>query len=367
MQQTDKQRVIGGGNLDSCNWIAFQLDELFDIKATKSSIDKKNLVKGEGKIPYITRTDKNNGIDMFICEQPKYETDEGNVITIGLDTQTVFYQSVPFYTGQNIQVLRHPALNRYIASFILIPIKNLMEKFNWGGNGATLSRLKRSKILLPANDDNTPNWVFMENFMRDVEQDVLSATLTYFKGLQSIKKCELGGVIWKPLRLSKLFDYKKGNQNNMADLVPGMTPLVSAKKFDNGYKGFVTPNKKGTFEGNIITLNLDGDGGAGLAFYQPFEMALDSHVGALKPRLPFNRYHLLFISMCISKQQDMYGHGHSINESRLKGYRIILPFDENDNLFLDYKESIMRNIESRQIYSYLAHHSTISIRKEAVV
>lgn len=297
---------------------------------------------------------------MLVCEQPDYEMDEGNVITIGLDTQTAFYQSIPFYTGQNIQILRHPALNRYVASFILIPIKNLMDKFNWGGNGATLTRLKRSKILLPANDDNTPNWEFMEQFMRDVESDILASTLRYFKQMQSVNKCKIGGVTWKPLRLSKLFYYKKGNQNNMADLTPGILPLVSAKKFDNGYKGFVSPNKKGTYEGNIITLNLDGDGGAGLAFYQPFEMALDSHVGALKPKLLFNRYHLLFISMCISKQQDMYGHGHSINESRLKGYRIMLPFNNDGNLAIDYMESQMRQIESRQIYSYLTYQKKLS-------
>lgn len=142
----------------------------------------------------------------------------------------------------------------------------------------------------------------------------------------------------------------------MADLTPGNLPLVSAKKFDNGYKGFVSPNKKETYEGNIITLNLDGDGGAGLAFYQPFEMALDSHVGALKPKLPFNRYHLLFISMCINKQQDMYGHGHSINESRLKGYHIMLPFNSDGSLNVDYMENKMRNIESRKILSYLKHY-----------
>lgn len=290
---------------------------------------------------------------MLVCEQPDYEMDEGNVITIGLDTQTAFYQSIPFYTGQNIQVLRHPSLNRYIASFILIPIKNLMDKFNWGGNGATLTRLKRSKILLPANDDKTPNWQFMEQFMRDVENDILTSTLHYFKQLQSVNKCEMGGVIWKPLRLSKLFDYKKGNQNNMAELTPGNIPLVSAKKFDNGYKGFVSPNTKRIYEGNTISLNLDGDGGAGLAFYQPFEMALDSHVGALKPKLPFNRYHLLFISMCISKQQDMYGHGHSINGSRLKGYRIMVPYNASGNLDFDYMESTMQHIERQQILSYL--------------
>ncbi len=44
-----------------------------------------------------------------------------------------------------------------------------MQKFNWGGNGATLGRLKRSKILLPVTPDGTPDYAFMENYMRAVE------------------------------------------------------------------------------------------------------------------------------------------------------------------------------------------------------
>ena len=41
---------------------------------------------------------------MFVGNQSeRYCMDNGNVITIGLDTQTVFYQPTSFYTGQNIQ------------------------------------------------------------------------------------------------------------------------------------------------------------------------------------------------------------------------------------------------------------------------
>ena len=148
---------------------AFVLDEIFDIRATQSSIDKKNLVNLAGTIPYITRSDKNNGIDMFIGEQPNYKKDEGNVLTIGLDTQTIFYQPIPFYTGQNIQVIRHSRMNRYNASFLIVAIKILLQKFNWGGNGATLTRLKRSKVFLPITDQHEIDWEFMEDYMRRKE------------------------------------------------------------------------------------------------------------------------------------------------------------------------------------------------------
>ena len=70
----------------------------------------------------------------------------------------------------------------------------------------------------------------------------------------------------------------------MSTLADGHLPLVSARKCDNGYKQFVASNNKRLYEGNIITLNNDGDGGAGIAYYQPHCMALDSHVTALIPK-----------------------------------------------------------------------------------
>ena len=94
-------------------WKEFVIGEIFNIYSTSSGIDKNKLTGKTGLLPYITRTDRNNGYDTFIGEQPKYSADKGNVITIGLDTQTVFYQKTAFYTGQNIQILEFDELNEY--------------------------------------------------------------------------------------------------------------------------------------------------------------------------------------------------------------------------------------------------------------
>ncbi len=104
----------------------------FDIQFTSSGIYKIRLKNLDGEISYITRTDRAKGIDSFIRNQEyKHKTDKSNVITLGLDTQTVFYQKSKFYTGQNIQVLKFPQLNQYNAFFIIPFLKKQMEKFNW--------------------------------------------------------------------------------------------------------------------------------------------------------------------------------------------------------------------------------------------
>lgn len=132
-------------------WKAFYISDekdngIFKLRASLSGIDKNKLIDcKEPSIPYITRSDVNNGVSMFVGKEQKtkYKIDEGNVITIGLDTQTVFYQPHSFYTGQNIQVLYNEQLNKYVAKFIIPLLKMQVSKLSWGGNGATLGRLKR--------------------------------------------------------------------------------------------------------------------------------------------------------------------------------------------------------------------------------
>ena len=172
--------------LEEKNWKVFFIsgDEgVFRIKSTSSGIDKNKLNLQPGKIPYITRSDASNGINLFLTErqQTKYKIDSGNCITIGLDTQTVFYQPYNFYTGQNIQVLTYDNCGKENALFILKLIQLQLAKFNWGGNGATLGRLSGTKILLPATPSGEPDYLFMENYIRKIMLEKYSEYLAFKK------------------------------------------------------------------------------------------------------------------------------------------------------------------------------------------
>ena len=163
-------------------------DGVFSISSTSSGIDKNKLCisENDANIPYITRTDKNNGVSIFIPlkQKDKYSLDEGNVITIGLDTQTVFYQMHKFYTGQNIQLLTNNKLNKLNAKFLIPLIKIQMEKFNWGGNGATLGRLNRLKLMLPITENNTVDWEYMEQYIHNLKFKKTQQYLYSSKSLQ---------------------------------------------------------------------------------------------------------------------------------------------------------------------------------------
>ncbi len=135
------------------------------MKATSAWYNKMDLIQiGEQRYPFVSRTREGNGIDGS-CVRQRKDPEEGNAITIGLDTQTIAYQPVQFYTGQNIQVLRHSKLNLDNAMVLVTIIKQQMSRFSWGGNGATLGRLRKTRIMVPVVGDAV-DWDGMRRYGR---------------------------------------------------------------------------------------------------------------------------------------------------------------------------------------------------------
>ena len=88
-------------------------DVVASMKSSSAWYDKSKLVDtGESVFPFVSRSRASNGVDGF-CSRQEKDPEPGNALTIGLDTQTIAYQPVPFYTSQNIQVLRHPRTVSY--------------------------------------------------------------------------------------------------------------------------------------------------------------------------------------------------------------------------------------------------------------
>lgn len=68
--------------------------------------------------------------------------------------------------------------NKYIYLFIKNSILNQKIKFEYGYkfNG---ERMKRTKIMLPVNDEDKPDYVFMEEYMKAIEKRLLKQYKNY--------------------------------------------------------------------------------------------------------------------------------------------------------------------------------------------
>lgn len=172
--------------LDEMTWGRCKVfeDGYLNIATTNSSIDGIRLIDGNDMtVPYVTRSDKNNGIARFVSSSNfEFGSDEGGCITVGLDTQTAFWQPLKFVTGQNIQVITGDVLNDCVAMFLIpLLVTQMRAKFNWGGNGATLGRMKKLEMLLPIDDKGEPDWAYMEQYAMNMMLKKYKQYLSYLK------------------------------------------------------------------------------------------------------------------------------------------------------------------------------------------
>lgn len=155
--------------LSERKWDFFKLsDYVTDVHNGKSynASDLTIAADGDDYISYVTRTDQNNGIAMFV-ESLEYEgIEKGGAITVGDTTATIFFQEHDFITGPHIIVLRADWFNVYTASF-LIALLNI-EKYRYPvfGRAFTKDLIRDTMLYLPVNENNEPDFSFMEEYVK---------------------------------------------------------------------------------------------------------------------------------------------------------------------------------------------------------
>lgn len=349
-------------NLSELTWIEYDISGekgLFKITSTSSSIDKNKLVITElGKIPYITRTELNNGINQFVENNQKvnYKIDEGNVITIGLDTQTVFYQAHRFFTGQNIQVLKHNQLNKINSLFIIPLLKIQMEKFNWGGNGATLGRLSRTKIMIPSTN-NKPDYKYMEDYTKSIIDKKLEKYVAYTKlildGIKYKEIQKLEEKEWKDFFLTDIFSkIQRGKRLTTSNQKEGSKPYVSSTALNNGIDNFIS--NQGSVRVFSNCLSIANSGSVGASFYHPYEFVASDHITHLKKE-DMSKFVYLFISTLTNGLSKKYNFNREINDKRISREKILLPVNDQEKPDFEYMEQYMKNMMLQKTTQYLKY------------
>jgi hypothetical protein len=152
-------------SLNTSNWKEFKYEDLFDIKKGKR-LTKSEMKKGT--TPYIGAVSKNNGITDWISQKPIHH---GNTITVAYDGSIgeAFYQENPFWCSDAVNVL-YPKfeLNPYIAFFLITLIRREKYRFNYGLKWK-LSRMNESIINLPVDENNTPDWEWIEYYVKTLK------------------------------------------------------------------------------------------------------------------------------------------------------------------------------------------------------
>lgn len=158
-------------SLSERKWATFPLKSIVsDIHNGKSYNASDLIVASDGDdfVAYVTRTDANNGISMYVQALEYDGLEKGNAITIGDTTATAFFQEQNFITGPHIIVIRADWLNVYTANFVIALLNRERYRYPVFGRAFTKNLIEETLLLLPITDDGMPDYAFMENYIKSL-------------------------------------------------------------------------------------------------------------------------------------------------------------------------------------------------------
>lgn len=147
-------------------WKEYAMNDLFRFAKGKR-LTKEDIIPG--KINFLGAISENNGV------REKIDTNElwpSNCITVNYNGSVgeAFYQSKPFWASDDVNVLYAKdfwKMNKYVAMFLITVIKANKYRFGYGRKW-TLEKMKETVIKLPALADGTPDFIYMENYIKSL-------------------------------------------------------------------------------------------------------------------------------------------------------------------------------------------------------
>lgn len=153
--------------IDFNNWKEYYIGDLFRFIKGKR-LTKNDMVDGE--INYLGAISENNGVRQCIQVDPKFISSP-NCITVNYNGSVgeAFYQHKPFWASDDVNILYSKGwdMNKYNALFIITVIKANRYRFSYSRKW-TLEKMKETIIKLPAKQDGTPDFEYMENYIKSL-------------------------------------------------------------------------------------------------------------------------------------------------------------------------------------------------------
>lgn len=308
--------------LKDVEWGEYKLGDLFKVKTYKRRFDANKVKLLDKGHPYVVRMSTNNGVRGYISEDEKF-LNEGNTLSFGQDTATVFYQEQPYFTGDKIKVLKSKIsqFNKANAQFFVAAISQAFNSFSWGSSSFSIDVIENQKIQLPTKHGKI-DFEFMEAFMAQMEAEHVSNIKTYLlnAGLDDYNLTEqeqkvlreYDQIEWGKFKLGTLFERMKTTKLPFKadDLPKQMTgectlPCLTSS-FRNQGLNYYVPKKGATVLRNVISIPSNSD--VYRAYYQSNDFTVLSDAYAIQ--WIFNDVELLpsqylFVVSCINKVTDL--------------------------------------------------------------
>ena len=353
--------------IDTLKWKEFRVGELFITEKngmqvpTGASIPKLEL-KDNGSTPRISVTGQNNGILGFFDYKGTNKSNYrvyNNFVSVSF-LGTVFYQKGSASLDMKVHCLKplDIELNDYTGSFLVAAIKASLKNYAYSDQLSS-TVLPNIYIKLPHTASGTPDWEYMENYMREKEQQTNTSIKALNRLAQShnLKRIDISN--WKRFNLYSeyLFDVEMGNKLDrikMTKETPSVN-FVGRGSINNGVVDYVDviediePYKAGS-----LTLSLGGSVGA--TFIQEKDFYTSQNVCVLIPKNEMSIYCKRFIATMISceGQRRYKAFVDELNRHIKTDFSILLPVTQSGTPDWELMEQYMRQVEQQVQRSIIA-------------
>lgn len=280
----------------------------------------------------------NNGQKGFIDEDQAYLND-GNTISFGQDTATMFYQEIPYFTGDKIKIVKakDQRFNKRNAQFFISTMNKAFGYFSWGSSSFNVNVIKNQKITLPILNNGKIDFDFMESFVAELEVERMIGLEAYLlaTGLKDYTLTveeqqvldDFQNLKFEEFKVIDLFSVKNTGNILSRDIVEnsGNKPYLCASSENNAVSSYISYDENYLDKGNCVFIG----GKTFVVTYQEKDFySNDSHnlVLYLKNEEERTKLNQLYLATCINKSLGhKYSWGDSISNRKIQTDKVSLP------------------------------------------
>ena len=327
--------------INTKGWKEFRIGDLFE---TFHGEKLKKSDRIEGSTPFVTARSENQGVADYIVTEKKYS----NAITIDM-FGNCFYHDGILFGDDNIYFLISNNISKYSKLFITTIINStLKEKYSFS-HKFRQKDLDTLTINLPSTPDNSPDWQYMEDYMKEITK-LAAKRVEKLKEEKPQTKTDTSK--WKKFKVGELFETVNNNGTQVPtganvpsqELKSGTIPRISVTGVNNGVFGYYdSTHKNYKVYNNFISVNFLGN-----AFYQENNASLDMKVHCLKLKnKELNKYLALFLVTIINKLTTSYSYANQLSSTSITQLQLPLPVTPEGTPDFDYMENYMKEITEK--------------------
>lgn len=316
-----------------------KISDIFDLKYG-NSLELINLEQCKStdltSIPFVSRTEKNNGVSTFVYEVLDIEPNHGHSLSVALggSVLSTFYQPIAFYTGFHVLVLT-PKKDMTVIEMLFYAkcISSNKYKYNYGRQANKTLK----DIFVPKN----PSIQLIKNLTSYNEK----LKIDFSKDSLIKAKISIDFENWKYFKLIDVFRFEKCKCSNATNLLVEGDEIyyIGAKKKENGIMMKVEYEEELISKGNCIVFIGDGQGSVGYSTYQPIDF-IGSTTLTCGYNENINRYNAMFIVTVLDLERFKYSFGRKYGKNQLEKAKIKLP-SKNDKPDFEFMEKYIKTIK----------------------